>query len=320
MSQSNNTYSNTKRKPGKTTAFFICLLVAAFLWLIKSLNTIYYKQVKIPVVFKNIPQNKKPLQEIPSYLYVDIKATGLKLFFILLNQPFKTIEVDFNDLKTTNKQRNYILSPSTVPFRNSLKFEATIKQISPDTIYFIEKSGYQKNVPVKVPLYVKCAPGFGYSTPDIVPAFATIIGDSNSIKRIDTIYTQALYLNNLGQRAEKKMPIIKPDDNIYYNINEVNVRVEVDRLIEQTVSLPINVISYNLNYKSINVYPSRVKVKFTALQNNFTPSDTSLFRASINSASFNSTNKTPVFLSTQPGNVNILSIEPKEAEILIIKK
>jgi hypothetical protein len=317
---SNSNAIFTKKKPGKTTAFFICLLVAAFLWLIRSLNTVYHEQVKIPVVFKNIPQNKKPLQDMPSYLYVDIKATGLKLFFILLNQPFKTVEVDFNDLKSVNKQRNYILSSSTIPFKNSLKFEATIRQINPDTIYFIEKSGYQKNVPVKVPLYVKCIPGFGYKAPDITPSFATIIGDSNSIKRIDTLYTQALYLNNLAQHAEKKLPVIKPDESVYYNVNEVNVKVDVDRLIEQTVSLPVNVISYNLNVKSINVYPSRVKVKFTALQNNFNLSDTALFRASVNSANFTSINKTPVFLSTQPGNVNIISIEPREAEILIIKK
>lgn len=320
MSQSNSINSNNKKKPGKTTAFFICLVVASVLWVVKSLNTTYNQHIKIPVVFKNIPQNKKPLQDIPTYLYVDIKATGLKLFFILMNQPFKTVEVDFNDLKSVNKQQNYILSPSTIPFRNSLKFEATIKQVSPDTIYFVEKSGYQKNVPVKVPLYIKCLPGFGSKTPDINPTFVTIIGDSASIRRIDTIYTQALYLNNLSVRTEKKIPLIKPDENVYYNANQISIIVDVDRLIEQTVSLPINVISYNLNAKSINVFPSRVRVKFTALQNNFNASDTSLFRASINSANFNASNKTPVFLSTQPGNVNIISIVPNEAEILIIKK
>ncbi|MCW3078140.1 MAG: hypothetical protein JWO32_2749, partial [Bacteroidetes bacterium] len=188
------------------------------------------------------------------------------------------------------------------------------------TIYLVEKSAYQKKVPVKVPFYIKCLPGFGAKTPDINPAFVTIIGDSASIRRIDTIYTQALYLNNLSVRTEKKIALIKPDENVYYNANQISVIVDVERLIEQTVSLPINVISYNLNAKSINVFPSRVRVKFTALQNNFTPADTNLFRASINSANFNASNKTPVFLSTQPGNVNIISIEPSEAEILIIKK
>lgn len=319
MSNSNS-ISHPKKKPGKTTAFFICLLVASFLWLVRNLNTVYSQQVKIPVVFKNIPQNKKPLQELPSCLYVDIKATGLKLFFILLNQPFKTVEVDFNDLKSANKQRSYILSATTIPFKSSLKFETTIKQINPDTLYFIEKSGYQKNVPVKVPLFIKCVPGYGYRTPEISPAFATIIGDSNAIKRIDTVYTQALYLNNLLQGTEKKLPLLKSDESVYYNINEVEVRVAVEKLVEHSVSLPLNIVSYNLNAMSINVYPSRVKVKFTALQNNFNLSDTILFRASVNAANFSPTNKTPVFLSTQPGNVNILSIEPPEAEILIIKK
>lgn len=257
---------------------------------------------------------------MPSFLYVDIKATGLKLFFILLNQPFKTVEVDFNDLKSVNQQRNYILSPATIPFKNSLKFEATVKQINPDTIYFIEKSGYQKNVPVKVPLYVKCLPGFGYRTPDINPSFATVIGDSNSIRRIDTVYTQALYLNNVSQTADKKLPLLKPDESVYYSINEVNVKVSVEKLIEHSVSLPVNIISYNLGAKSINVFPSRVRVRFTALQDNFNQADTILFRASVQVGKMSPSNKTPIFLSTQPGNVNIISIEPQEAEVLIIKK
>ncbi|MCE3226656.1 MAG: hypothetical protein K0S32_1207 [Bacteroidetes bacterium] len=314
-------YSNTKKKPAKTTAFFVCLLLAGMLWGIKILNTVYdHQRFRIPVMFRNIPQNKKPTQALPDHLTIDVKASGLKLLLIYMKQPFKTLEVDFNDLKSVNKQQNYLLSPATIRFKNSLKFEADIVQVSPDVLYFTEKSGYQKNVPVKVPLYVKCVQGYGYRTPELTPAFATIVGDSNAIKAVDTIYTQALSLNNLSQNTEKKMAVIRPNENVYCNVHEVDVKIEVDKLIEHIVYIPVEVGTNDLNVKSINVFPSRVKVKFTALQNNFNPADTASFNATANSSAISKSGRTPVFISTQPGNINVLSIEPKEVELLIIKK
>jgi len=320
LSQS-NLIETKKRKPGKTTAFFICLFVAAFLWLVRSLNTIYTYNLKIPVSFKNVPQNKKTLHSLPEYLNVDIKASGLKLFFILANRPLKAIDIDFNNLKTSNKQQNYILSPSTVNFKNSLRLDAVIKQISPDTIYFIEKSGFQKNVPVKVPLEIKCLPGYGYKTPEVYPTFVTLVGDTSQLKGIDTIYTQPLYLNNLSENVDKKISLIKPAERIYTGINEINVKVTVDRLIEQFVELPVSYLNVDPDVKSINIFPSKVKVKYTVLQNNFNNSDTALFKATINPSRINkTTNKAPVTLTTVPGNINILGIVPPDVEILIIKK
>ena len=316
MVTSNNT-SHKKLKPGKTTAFFICVIVATFLWLVKSLNTTYTQTVKIPVEFNNLPQNKKSLNSIPEYLNVDIKASGLKLFFILLNQPFKKLSVDFNNLKPLGK--NYVLNPSAIDFKSSLKFESSIKQISPDTLYFIENSGFQKNVPVKVVYSIKPAKGYGYKSPVIHPSFLTIVGDSNNIKNIDTIYTQTFILNSLSESVEKKLIVIKPSDNVYLSVSNVRVNIEVEKLIEQVLYLPVNILNPPLNIKSTHVFPSRIKVKFTSLQNDFNQSDTSNFKAAINCSNINA-GKVPVFLSTQPGNVNILSIEPREVELLIIKK
>ncbi len=315
MSTANNPL--IKKKPGKTTAFFVCIIIAAFLWLVKSLNTSYNHTVKIPVEFKNLPQNKKPLNSIPEFLNVDIKVNGLKLFFILLNRPFEKIEIDFNDLKLINK--NYILSPATVDFKGSLKFETNVKQINPDTLYFIENNGYQKNVPVKVVCSLKCTQGFGHKSPVVSPAFLTIVGDSSSIANIDTIYTQTFILNNLNVSTEKKLNVLKPKDDVYLSVNNVNVNIEVEKLIEQSIYLPINILNRPLNVKSVHVFPARVKVKFTSLQNDFAQADTSNFKAAINILNVND-GKCPAFISTQPGHVNILLIEPKEVEVLIIKK
>jgi len=320
LNTSNSKYSSDKKKPGKTKAFFICLVIASFLWLVHSLNTVYTYNLKIPVTFKNQPQNKKPLFQIPDHLSLDVKASGLKLVLILLNRPFKQLDIDFNTLKSVNRDQNYVLSSSHLNFKSIFNFETQVKHISPDTLYFSEKNGYQKNVPVKVPLYIKCQEGFGYKKPVINPAFVTLWGDSTLISRIDTIYTQALTLSNLNKNINTQLELLKANPQVYTSSSDANIFIAVAKLVEQTINLPVTDIHTSFQQR-INIFPSSVKVKFTAIQNSFNPEDTSLFRAMIDSEKINTqSKKCPVFLSTYPGNVTIMSIEPQEVEILVFKK
>ncbi|MDO8998755.1 MAG: YbbR-like domain-containing protein [Bacteroidota bacterium] len=319
MNNSNTSYSEKKRKPGKATAFFICVAIACLLWILQALNTVYNYNLIVPVTFKNLPQNKIALTQLPDKISVDVKASGLKLLLVLANKPFKPVEIDFNTLKLTNKQQNYILTGSGLNFKGSFKFETQIKRISPDTLYFSEKNGYQKNVPVKVPLYLKCTQGFAFNHPEISPSFITIYGDKSVINKIDTMYTQPLNLININQSYKGNLVIIKPNSFVSTSAAEVLITIEVNKLIEHTIQLPITALNSD-NFKQITIFPSKVNVKFTSMQNQFSISDTSLFRANINPLKINSNNKCSVVLSTVPGNVNIIGLEPKEVEILIIKK
>lgn len=320
MNSGSSKYTSFAKKPGKTKAFFICLIIASFLWLAHSLNTVYTYTFKVPVVFKNLPQNKKPLIEIPDHVYVDAKASGLKLLLILLSSPYSQTEIDFNTLKSVNRNQNYVLSSSRLDFKNSLKFETQIRHISPDTLYFSEKTGFQKIVPVKIPMQLKCQEGYAFKKPVINPLFITIWGDTSIITRVDTIYTQPLTLNNMNSNVNTDLEFIKPGPGVYSTLNEANVFVEVDKLIEQTVTIPVGDL-HHAPHSQVNIFPSRIKVRFTSLQNNFNGDDTTLFKATINSSRINKvTKKCPVSLSTVPGHVTVMDFEPKEVDILILKK
>jgi hypothetical protein len=313
-------YSSDKKKPGKAKAFFICLLLASFLWLVHSLNTVYIYTLRVPVTFKNQPQNKKPLFQFPEHLSVDVKASGLKLALILLQRPFQPLEVDFNTLKSVNRDQNYVLSSSPLNFKSVFNFDTKIRHISPDTLYFSEKNGYQKSVPVRVPLYIKCQEGYGYKKPVISPPFVTLWGDSLLVSRMDSVYTQALTLSELNKNINTRLELLKPNPLVYTSANEASVFIEVARLVEHTISLPVSDIRSSVQ-QQVHIFPARVKVKFTAIQNSVSAEDTSLFRANIDSDKINRhTKKCPVFLSACPGQVTVMSIEPPEADILIFRK
>ena len=307
-----------QKKPSKTSAFFVCILIAAGLWLVHALNTVYIYSLKIPVTFINVPQNKIANNDLPNKLIVDVKASGLKLLFVVFNK-IKTVVIDFNDLKTTNKQQNYLLSSSTINFKPILKFEMQIKQISPDTIYFTERSGFQKNVFIKVPLQLKCALGYGYKKPIITPNYISIWGDTSLIKNIDTIYTETLKLININKTFTKELVLMKPNSEINLNQSKINIAIEVDKLIEQSILVPISILNTE-EYKQVNIFPQKVKIKFTAIQNTFNLVDTIYFKATVRVSKNISSTKQAVVLSSFPSNISVINIEPKEVEVLLIKK
>lgn len=256
---------------------------------------------------------------LPEYLTVEVKASGLKLALIQLNETKSPFVIDFNTLKSVNRQQNYILSSSHLNLNKRFRFETQIKNISPDTLYFSEKTGYQKIVPVKVPLLVKCKEGYGYKRPLLQPSFITIWGDTGIIDKIDTLYTQALSLNNLNQSTQAHLQLIKPSSEVHTTTNDVLVKLEVARLIQETITIPVQ--SQNtLPNQQVRLFPSRVMVKFTSLQNAYQAGDTTLFKALVNIEKVNfKTNKCPVYIGGKPAAVTVLEIEPKEVEILILK-
>ena len=308
-----------KRKPGKTKAFFVCLLIAAFLWLAHALNTVYSYTIEVPVTFKNLPQNKKTIAEIPNSLSIQVKTSGLKLLFILLNKPFAPVDIDFNNLKSVNRNQNFILSATDIDFSKSLKFETQISRLSPDTLYFTEKTGFQKLVPVKVPLYIKCKAGFGLRSPVLDRTKINIWGDTALINTIDTIYTQALSLTDVDYNIHERIAIIKPDPGVYTTINDIDLKIEVSKFLEHDLLLPVNPIDKK-NLKQVNIFPSKVKVRFTYLEGNFDFKDSSLFTVVVNSDKINPvTKKSPIYLSNSPKNITVMEIEPKEVEILNLR-
>jgi hypothetical protein len=315
-----DTKYSTKKKPGKTKAFFICLIIASFLWLVHSLNTVYTHTFKIPVSFKNLPQNKRPVVQLPEILTVDVKASGLKLAFMLLNKSNRELQVDFNSLKAVNRGLNYVLSSSNIDLKRVLGFESHAKHVSPDTLYFSEKTGFQKNVALKVPVNIECRQGYSYKRPEINPAFITIYGDTADIEAVDTVYTQPIHLPDLYENISLKPAIIKPRPGIYTNINEASLFIEVEKLVEQIITIPVSDIHANNEHRRVNIFPSQVKVKFTVMQNAFNNQDTALFKAVIDSEKINRvTKKCEVFLNMVPGNATVMEITPKEVEILILK-
>lgn len=305
---------------GKLMAFLVCLVISGFLWLTHSLNSQYNYALSVPVRFVNLPNNKILLGSLPENIRFDVKASGLKLFFILLNKPFRELTIDFNALKGDNKSQAYALSSGNIDLSSSIKFSVEIKKISPDTLFFNTKKGLSKNVPVRPLLYLVPDKGFVISKPLINPSFITISGDSGLVQSIDSIPTMPLYLSQVSKSYNGRLALVRPSENIYLNLNEVSVSFTADKLVEKEIDLPIEITNAP-DGGHIKLFPGQARIRFSVAYNDFSDINDRSFKAIVN---FKKTkkgyNKLPVELTVIPTQAHILSITPPEAEFLIYKK
>jgi YbbR domain-containing protein len=186
-------------------------------------------------------------------------------------------------------------------------------------LYFINKKGINKNVPVRPLLYVTPDKGYILSKPQIAPVFITITGDSASILNIDSISTVPLYLNQVSQNYSGKLQLIKPSDNVFLNVNDVNLTIQTDKILQKEIEVPITVLNVPANVK-MKVFPKNVTIKYSSGSKDFEDIRESDFKACINYNKIDKKrNKLPVELTMQPTQSHVLSIEPAEAEFIIFK-
>ncbi|MCA0428917.1 MAG: hypothetical protein LCH32_00280 [Bacteroidetes bacterium] len=308
-----NSISNNINKPGKTKAFFICILFALAFWLIHDLGKIKTIQTHVKIEYKNIPPFLIPVAELPNKIVMQVNGSGLKL---LLNYLYlkKQITVDFNKITNLNHSNKIVLSKylnNNTPYSLNLK----ILSVSPDTIYFAEPKGNQKNVIVKNNLNINCKPGYGIEIKEIIPKFITVYGSHNLLKSIDTVYTESVNLFDVDKSSTYNLNIIKISDSVYYSSNNLKVVTDVQRLVDKIVTLPLK-IKDSKQFRSVNIYPNTVQVKYTLMQNDEFSSDSALFNAEV---LIGKEKKHQVILTTKPSKAHVISIEPKMVELVLIK-
>jgi hypothetical protein len=138
------------------------------------------------------------------------------------------------------------------------------------------------------------------------------------LDKIDTIYSQPLTLTNLNKSVVSNLDLLRPSNEVYSAVNEVNVFIDVSRLIEHTTMVPVKTV--RPTSEQVNIFPAFVKVTYTSIQNSLNE-DSTAFKMLIDIEKLNKlTKKCPVFIGEAPPNITIMNVEPKEVEVMIFKK
>lgn len=307
------TQLNRKNKPGKTKAFFICLVFAFTFWLIHDLGKTKSITLEMQVEYKNMPAFLLPINDLPDKLSFNVSGSGLK-FLINSFYANRKIIVDFNQIINLKNLNRVILS-SYFRQNSPLPFNLKITGVYPDTLYFAEPKGSQKNAVVKTNLQINCKAGYGMAIKEVNPKFITLYGSKYLLQRIDTVYSESMQLFDVDNGNTYKLKLIKLNDSLVYSTDQVTIITDVQRLIERTVVVPIR-IKNSETFRSAHCYPNSVSIKYTLMQNEQILNDSSSFAAEV---LIGKGPKHPVLISTKPGGASIISISPREVELVLLK-
>jgi len=304
----------------KVGTFLICLSIASLLWVVHALNRNYKYTLRVPVTFLNLPTSKVIVGDLPEYLDVEIKASGLKLLFISLKKDIDKVVVDFNLLKNNAKSQAYSIRNGNFNLQNSINFEVEILKIRPDTLFFSVNKGNSKLLPVKANLNVVCQPGYSMtSKTNITPAYVTVTGDSMDLKKMDTVYTYFLNLKDIHQNYSSAISLKKPFSSINYNVKDVTLSFNVDKLTESSVKIPIQIMNNSEN-STIKLLPNVITVKYLVAMKEYENINSNSFKAIVKHEDILTKQpKLKVEIIRSPSEVKIIKVEPSFISYLIYK-
>lgn len=303
------------------STFFICLFLASLLWIVHALNVNYKYTLSVPVKFLNLPSNKVIVGDLPDKLNIDIKTSGLKLLLINLKKELQELTVDFNSLKTNAKSQAYSISNGNFNLTSSINFNVDVIKIRPDTLFFIYNKGNSKLVPVKIITDLDCKNGYSItSKPLATPAFISVVGDSISLSKLDTISTQLLHLKQASKNYSETILLQKQNEALNYLTKEVNVSFDIDRITEASVKVPLY-IQNKATLQSIKLLPNTVTIYYQVSMTDYNDITANSFKAEVNYYDIkNKATQLNVHIDRSPSEVKITKIVPSSVSYLIYKK
>jgi YbbR domain-containing protein len=144
-----------------------------------------------------------------------------------------------------------------------------------------------------------------------------LTGEASELAGIDTVYTSPVFLSDQKSDQVKTISLIIPGDHIALSTTNVQLQINVGKLVESEMSVPVKTENAEKNF-SYSLFPSKIKVKYSGVFGE-SGADTSLIRVFVDLAKANN-NKLNVNMKVLSDQITVLGFEPKQIEFLKIKK
>lgn len=301
----------------RLSAFFTCLVLAAFAWLISSLSKPYSYTVKRAITYKNAPQKRAFHSLQADSLNITITGTGWQMLFSKMDDHDTSVIIDLQSLE----KDNYVvpgLQFKQIPDKDS---PHNVVNIKPDTLYFDFSDRAVKRVPVRLISSLVYQKQFAQSNnAHVNPAYVTLTGPSNRISKITYWNTDTLKANNIDETIRTNIPLQQGEGNMSMYPKSVDVVVPVDEFTEKTLQIPVKLINNYEPYK-VKIFPQKVKVTFITSLKRYAETDENFFeaQADLNLWKLKDYNTLPVALTRVPPYCKIVNVDPPNIDFIIRK-
>ena len=147
----------------------------------------------------------------------------------------------------------------------------------------------------------------------------TVSGDSISLQKMDTVYTYFLNLKDVHQNFTSPVQLKKPYTSINYNVKDVQLSFNVDKLIESSIKIPVQIMN-NTGNETIKLLPNFITIKYLVAMKDYENINENSFKAVVNFEHIKEKQKNlQVEIIRTPSEVKIIKTTPSTISYLIYK-
>ena len=242
-------------------------IIAFVFWFFIKSEDSYTVNLDIPLVARNLQEQKTYKEEVPESIFVTLKGSGrsfiwLRLFSNFYSDDFKSVI----DLSSITDEYNFELdsyykeNPEKIVLPSSLDLEF-VEVLSPRNIQIKLQRYMVKKVPIKSQILVSTEPGYIALKSIFTPDSISIGGPEEAVNDIDFVFTDNDTLSNLIASVNDSWQIVNPNKLVSFDPKKVDGFINVQPISETIVTnIPVQLIN---KPNDVNVFVNPATVSLT---------------------------------------------------------
>lgn len=304
--------------------FFFFLLLSTFFWFLNTLSKDYKTEIVYSVKYKNYPEDKVLLSNLPNEFKLKVNAYGYSLLRYYFSTSLPPIVIDVNSLYESRVRNKFFVLTSQTKDKISKQFKSEIEilEISPDTLYFEFADMINKKVAIKPNIDVSFQKQFKQSANITIEPDSILVSGANSI--LDTlkyVFTQRQKFIKLNNTISRNILLEKVQD-LKFPDNRVNITIPVEKYTENNFLIPLEIINKPDDIK-MQLFPNEVRVTFLVSISQFNELKSYHFKAFVDYSDLqnNLSNKLKVKVECNKNDAFLYSVRtsPSLVEYIIEK-
>ncbi len=232
------------------------LFLAVLLWFHVRTDRVYTVERQIPLEILRPSDTLVVVGDLPQTVNLQIRATGKALLVLAFDHP--RMVLDLRSLKPHRKTR-VTLTPENFRYPDFLNLE--VLQVEPRELVVLADYRIRKRVPVKARLEGAPAEGFVVTRVETQPDTALLQGAAMYVRKHRRVYTRPVPIDGVKKPLHTQAALEVPDSPyVAVDPRRVEVRVEVEPLVQQTYRLPIRIKAPRTSRYRLTPRPDSVTV------------------------------------------------------------
>ncbi len=307
----------------KLGVFLVFAGIATALWFLQALDRTYVAVIENPVVFKNLPEEKVLITNLPKKLSLEIEGSGFSILrhnWDLSKQP---VQIDFSNLTTVSNEslRGKWVRITLSSYRQKMAQQFNNFQIislSPDTLNLGFATMIEKRIEVTPKVVFELSKGVMLASPvKTDPEFVTLTGPDLLLDTITKVYTQELNLKRIQETVVRKVFLETLPEEINVSENNLSLIINVESFTEKTLKVEIEPVNL-ADSMYLKTFPSRVNLTFNVILSQFESVSEKDFQAVVDYRDHQQGTKTlKVKLLRQPPFIGKVRISPESVDYII---